>query len=125
MATAEDPDILSDFVFPQNVSIIDGNFFTFTSMCPLFGFGPPTTFNVLKTSVAEFPSLNEQSVSYVVLEFANGTTNPPHIYPHSAELLFLVGGTLQVGFAYTTNKLFTQTLQAGNLFVFPKRLVHF
>ncbi|KAG5248104.1 germin protein [Salix suchowensis] len=42
-----------------------------------------------------------------------------------AGLLFLVDGSLRVGFVDTTNKLFTQTLQAGDMFVFPKGLVHF
>ncbi|CAA2942858.1 germin 9-2 [Olea europaea subsp. europaea] len=32
---------------------------------------------------------------------------------------------LEVGFVDTTNKFFTQTLQPGDLFVFPKGLVHF
>ncbi|KAF3943782.1 hypothetical protein CMV_029692 [Castanea mollissima] len=41
------------------------------------------------------------------------------------ELLFLLDGSLQVGFDDTTNKLFTQTLQAGDMFVFPKGLVHY
>nr|GEY16629.1 germin-like protein 9-3 [Tanacetum cinerariifolium] len=36
-----------------------------------------------------------------------------------------VGGSLEVGFVDTTNKLFTQTLQEGDIFVFPKGLVHF
>ncbi|XP_040992605.1 germin-like protein 9-3 [Juglans microcarpa x Juglans regia] len=125
MATAGDPNIISDFVLPQNATLIDGNFFTFTGMRSLFLSSPPTTFKVLKASMAEFPALNGQSVSYAVLEFANGTINPPHIHPRSAELLFLLGGTLQVGFVDTTNKLFTQTLEAGDLFVFPKGLVHF
>ncbi|XP_059428979.1 LOW QUALITY PROTEIN: germin-like protein 9-3 [Corylus avellana] len=66
-----------------------------------------------------------QSVSIAVLEFPAGTTNPPHTHPRSAELLFLIGGTLQVGFVDTANKLFTQTLQVGDIFVFPKGLVHF
>lgn len=64
-------------------------------------------------------------MSYAVLQFPSGSTNPPHTHPRSAELLFLVEGSLQVGFVDTTNKLFTQTLQAGDLFVFPKGLVHF
>ncbi|KAJ6927664.1 germin-like protein 9-3 [Populus alba x Populus x berolinensis] len=33
--------------------------------------------------------------------------------------------SLQVGFVDTTNKLFTQTLQAGDMFIVPKGLVHF
>ena len=76
-------------------------------------------------SLAEFPALNGQSVSYAVLEFPAGTTNPPHTHPRASELLFLTQGTLQVGFVDTTNKLFNKTLQAGDVIVFPKGLVHF
>ncbi|XP_041021337.1 germin-like protein 9-3 [Juglans microcarpa x Juglans regia] len=125
MATAGDADILSDFIVPQNVTTVDGNFFTFIGLRSLVGSNPPPTFKVSKASLVEFPALNGQSVSYAVLQFPAGTTNPPHIHPRSAELLFLVDGTLQVGFVDTTNKLFNQTLQTGDIFVFPKGLVHF
>ncbi|XP_062171274.1 putative germin-like protein 9-2 [Alnus glutinosa] len=124
MATAGDPDILSDFIVPSNVTV-DGNFFTFTGMRSVVRGGLPTAFKVFKAALTEFPALNGQSVSIAVLEFAAGTTNPLHTHPRSAELLFLIGGTLQVGFVDTTNKLFTQTLQIGDMFVFPKGLVHF
>ncbi|XP_059431299.1 germin-like protein 9-3 [Corylus avellana] len=124
MAIAGDPDILFDFIAPPNVTI-DGNFFTFTGMSALVGADPPTGFEVLKASLAEFPALNGQSVSIAVLEFGGGSTNPPHTHPRSAELLFLIDGTLQVGFVDTTNKLFTQTLQTSDIFVFLKGLVHF
>ncbi|KAK7856267.1 germin-like protein subfamily 2 member 4 [Quercus suber] len=87
--------------------------------------GPSTTLKVSKVSLAEFSALNGQSVSYAVLEYLAGTTNLPHIHPRASELLFVVEGTLQVGFVDTTNKLFTQTLQTGDIFVFPKGLVHF
>ncbi|GLT48706.1 hypothetical protein SLA2020_223140 [Shorea laevis] len=65
------------------------------------------------------------SMSLAVLQYPAGTTNPPHTHPLSAELLFLIDGTLQVGFLDTTNKLFNQTLQAVDIFTFPKGLVHF
>ncbi|KAJ6927665.1 hypothetical protein NC651_011638 [Populus alba x Populus x berolinensis] len=68
---------------------------------------------------------NHLQLSYAVLQFPAGTTNPPDTHPRSAELLFLVDGSLQVGFVDTTNKLFTQTLQAGDMFIVPKGLVHF
>ncbi|XP_021887525.1 germin-like protein 9-3 [Carica papaya] len=125
IALAGDPDIVSDFSVPLNVTNIDGNFFTFTGFRALIGAPEPTTFKVTKASAAEFPVLLGQSVSYAVLQYPGGTTNPPHTHPRSAELLFLVYGTLEVGFVDTTNKLFTQTLQAGDLFVFPKGLVHY
>ncbi|BFG34799.1 putative germin-like protein 9-2 [Prunus yedoensis var. nudiflora] len=124
MAMAGDPDIISDFLLPAN-GTVDANFFTYTGFRVLVGGGPPTAFKVLKATLAEFPALDGQSVSYAVLEFPSGTTNPPHTHPRSAELLFLVDGTLEVGFIDTKNNLFTQTLQSGDLFVFPKGLVHF
>ncbi|XP_057481122.1 germin-like protein 9-3 [Actinidia eriantha] len=125
MAMAGDPDIISDFIVPPNTTIVDGKVFTFTGMRVLVDAPFPTTFKVLKASMAEFPALNGQSVSSAVLQYPADSVNPPHTHPRSAELLFLVGGSLEVGFVDTTNKLFTQTLQAGDLFVFPKGLVHF
>ncbi|KAL5579839.1 hypothetical protein UlMin_012281 [Ulmus minor] len=123
---AGDADIVSDFIVPSNLTGgIDGNFFTFTGMRALVDADPPTNFKVSKASLAEFPALNGQSVSYAVLQFPAMTTNPPHTHPRSTELLFLLDGSLQVGFVDTTNTLFTQTLQSGDLFVFPKGLVHF
>ncbi|KAK2997770.1 hypothetical protein RJ639_026031 [Escallonia herrerae] len=131
MAMAGDPDILTDFVVPEdnngngNVTKINGSFFTFTGMRVLVGGGPPPAFKVLKAAMAEFPALNGQSVSYAVLQFPAGTPNPPHTHPRASELLFVIDGSLEVGFVDTTNKLFTQTLQLGDMFVFPKGLVHF
>jgi mannose-6-phosphate isomerase-like protein (cupin superfamily) len=112
MAAAADPNILTDFIAPPNVTV-DGNFFTFTGMRSLVGRGLPTAFKVSKAALTEFPALNGQSVSIAVLEFPAGSTNPPHTHPRSAELLFLIDGTLQVGFVDTTNKLFTQILRTN------------
>ncbi|WJX46679.1 hypothetical protein P8452_33453 [Trifolium repens] len=122
---ASDPDILTDFIAP-NRSQVDGSFFTFTGFRVLLSPNTqPSTFKALKASRVEFPALDGQSVSYAALEFPSGSINPPHTHPRSAELLFLAKGSLQVGFVDTTNKLFTQTLQPGDMFVFPKGLVHF
>ena len=74
---------------------------------------PPTAFKVFKASMAEFLALSGQSVSFAVLQFPAGTPNPPHTQPRTFELLFLVQGTLQVGFVDTTNKLFTQNTTNG------------
>ncbi|KAK2983229.1 hypothetical protein RJ640_023349 [Escallonia rubra] len=125
IAMAGDPDILSDFVVPPNVVIVTADFFTYTGMRVLVGGSPPAAFKVLKASMAEFPALNGQSVSYAVLQFPAGSVNPPHTHPRASELLFLLSGSLEVGFVDTTNQLFTQNLQEGDLFVFPKGLVHY
>ncbi|XP_012460333.1 germin-like protein 9-3 [Gossypium raimondii] len=122
-----DLDITSDFVVPfgVNVTLLDGNFFTYTGMRPLITSYPPTNFIVTKATMAEFPALNGQSDSYVVLQYPAGSVNPFHTHPRATELLFLTYGILEVGFVDTTNKLFTQRLQAGDIFVFPKGLVHY
>lgn len=38
---------------------------------------------------------------------------------------FPVHGSLDVGFVYTKNVLYTQKLRVGDVFIFPKRLVHY
>ncbi|XP_073271749.1 germin-like protein 9-3 [Primulina huaijiensis] len=125
MATAGDPDILTDFVLPPNTTSVDGNFFTFTGMRSLVTAPVPAKFTVLKATMEQFPALNGLSVSYAVLIYPASSVNPVHTHPRSAELLFLVQGSLEVGFVDTKNKLYTQTLQTGDIFVFPKGLVHF
>jgi quercetin dioxygenase-like cupin family protein len=127
MATAADPDIRSGYVdvVPPNVTVVDENVFTFTGMLSPVGAGPPTAFKASKASMVEFPALNGQSISMDVLEFPPGSTSPPHTRVCATVLLFLIAGTLEVGFVDTTNKLFTQTLQTGDMFIFPKGLVHF
>ncbi|KAI4382653.1 hypothetical protein MLD38_008590 [Melastoma candidum] len=128
LATASDPDILTDFVAPANITgQVPGSFFKFTKIRSLVDDNAefPKEFTVTKASLAEFPALDGQSVSFAVLQYPGGTVNPPHTHPRSAELLFLLSGTLFVGFVDTTNNLYTETLQGGDMFIFPKGLVHF
>ncbi|XP_031250051.1 germin-like protein 9-3 [Pistacia vera] len=124
---AGDPDILVDFIVPANstVNATDGCFFTFTGMRNAINPDYPSNFTVTKASVKEFPALDGQSVSYAFLEYPAGSINPPHTHPRSAELLLVVGGTLNVGFVDTTNKLYNQTLKLGDIFLFPKGMVHY
>jgi quercetin dioxygenase-like cupin family protein len=122
---AGDPDILTDFIALVGTTV-DSTFFTFTGFRALLPPNTlPSTFKAFKASKAEFPALDGQSVSYAALVYPPGTINPPHTHPRSAELLFLATGSLKVGFVDTANKLYTQTLQPGDIFVFPKGLVHF
>ncbi|XP_047052117.1 germin-like protein 9-3 [Lolium rigidum] len=123
---AGDPDILTDFVMPMMWGMpmnITGDYFTYT------GFGgwelPVTSFTVQKASMVEFPALNGQSVSYAKLRFPPGTVNPTHTHPRASELLLVIEGALSVGFVDTAGKLYTKDLVAGDMFVFPKGLVHY
>ncbi|CAL1403898.1 unnamed protein product [Linum trigynum] len=129
LSTAGDPDILTDFVLPtpppeNSNTTLTGDYFTFTGIRPLFH-QRPTSFKIAKASLAEFPSLEGQSVSYAVLQFPAGAANPPHIHPRASELLLVARGVLEVGLVDSGNRLYTQTLQSGDMFVFPKGLVHY
>ncbi|KAM5554391.1 hypothetical protein ABKV19_022665 [Rosa sericea] len=75
--------------------------------------------------MVEFPALNGQSVSYAVLQLPPQTLLPPHTRPDATGLLFLLDGSLEVGLIDTKNNLYTQKLQAGDMFVFPKGLIHY
>ncbi|XP_024520703.1 putative germin-like protein 2-1 [Selaginella moellendorffii] len=83
--------------------------------------------NVTLASVNNFPGLNTFGVAFARIDYAPGGTNPPHVHPRGSELLFLVHGNLLVGFVTTLpdNKLFAQMLYPGDLFVFPRGLIHF
>lgn len=118
---AYDPDILTDFIAN---STVDASFFTYSGLSNFYN-EDPKNFTVLKASMTQFPALNGQSVSYAVLQFPPAGVNPPHTHPRAAELLLVILGTLEVGFVDTANVLYNQTLQEGDMFVFPKGLVHF
>ena len=78
-------------------------------------------------SAINFPGLNTQGLSIARIDFQPKGLNPPHVHPRATEVLFLAQGTLVVGFVSTApgNPLFQQTLYKGDLFVFPRGLVHF
>ncbi|KAA0035508.1 hypothetical protein IC582_028620 [Cucumis melo] len=123
-AKSGDPDPVVDYLTSPLGAIINSTFFTFTGLRSAFTDFPPN-FKPTKATFNEFPALLSQSVSMAILQYPAGSINPPHTHPRSAELLLVVSGSLQVGFVDTSNQFFNQTLQVGDLFLFPKGLVHF
>uniref|UniRef100_A0A1J3D5U8 Germin-like protein n=1 Tax=Noccaea caerulescens TaxID=107243 RepID=A0A1J3D5U8_NOCCA len=85
------------------------------------------TFGALVTgaNVMTIPGLNTLGVSLSRIDYAPGGLNPPHTHPRATEVVFVLEGTLDVGFLTTANKLISQSLKKGDVFAFPKGLVHF
>ncbi|KAG2705499.1 hypothetical protein I3843_05G049300 [Carya illinoinensis] len=86
--------------------------------------------NVTAVTVEQFPGLNTLGISLARIDFAPYGQNPPHTHPRATEVLFVLEGTLYVGFVTSNqadgkNLLFTKVLNAGDVFVFPVGLVHF
>lgn len=123
LASAGDPDILTDFVAPADPAI-NGTFFTFSGFRNIPTTPAEPTLKVTKATVTELPALEGQSVSMAYLEFPPGAINPPHTHPRGSELLYLLYGKLEVTVVDTKNVAYTQVLQTGDMFVFPKGLVH-
>jgi len=80
---------------------------------------------VTAANVEKFPGVNTLGVSIARIDYAPGGQNPPHTHPRATEIIFVLEGTLEVGFITTANKLFTKILTKGDVFVFPRGLVHF
>ena len=83
--------------------------------------------NVTNVNVDTFPGLNTLGISLARIDFAPYGQNPPHTHPRGTEILVVLEGTLFVGFvtSNTDNRLFTKTLNKGDVFVFPVGLIHF
>lgn len=85
------------------------------------------TFGSLVTgaNVQKIPGLNTLGVSLSRIDYAPGGLNPPHTHPRATEIIFVLAGELDVGFITTSNELISKTVKIGEVFVFPKGLVHF
>lgn len=76
-------------------------------------------------NVLSFPGLNTLGLSMNRVDFAPGGLNLPHSHPRATETGVVIKGTLLVGFISTSNVFYSQVLNAGEMFVVPRGLVHF
>lgn len=138
LASANDPNMLQDicvadlnsavrvngFVCKPAANVTSADFFSTLLVSPG---ATNNTFGSLVTAanVERFPGVNTLGLSIARIDFAPGGLNPPHTHPRATEIVFVLEGELFVGFITTANKLFTQMIKKGEVFVFPKGLVHF
>lgn len=80
---------------------------------------------VTLANVMKIPGLNTLGVSMARIDYAPGGLNPPHTHPRATEIIFVLEGELDVGFITTANVLVPKSLKKGDVYVFPKSLVHF
>ncbi|CAM0871581.1 unnamed protein product [Alopecurus aequalis] len=78
-------------------------------------------FNVTLTN----PGANAQGLAMARIDLSPGGMVPLHTHPRASEVALVLGGSVLVGFADTSYRLYTQLLRAGEAFVFPKGMVHF
>ncbi|CAN6338056.1 unnamed protein product [Urochloa humidicola] len=133
---AGDPDLLQDICVADLTSTVKVNGFPCKTTVTEDDFyfkglaNPGNTNNtygsvVTGANVEKVPGLNTLGVSLSRIDYAPGGLNPPHTHPRATEMVFVLQGTLDVGFITTGNKLVAKTITAGDVFVFPRGLVHF
>ncbi|KAL6864966.1 hypothetical protein ACP4OV_016117 [Aristida adscensionis] len=135
---AGDPDMLQDICVADLTSAVKVNGFACKAAAAvtaddfyfrgLAGAGNTSNANgavVTGANVEKVPGLNTLGVSMSRIDYAPGGLNPPHTHPRATEMVFVLEGALDVGFVTTANKLVAKTIAAGDVFVFPRGLVHF
>ncbi|CAD5165790.1 unnamed protein product [Musa acuminata subsp. malaccensis] len=136
---AADPDLLQDicvadlssnvklngFACKPAASITEADFFFRGLAVPGDTTNTTTGYLVTAANVEKIPGLNTLGVSFSRVDFAPGGLNPPHTHPRATEIVFVLDGTLDVGFLTTANKMVAKTITKGDVFVFPRGLVHF
>jgi len=78
--------------------------------------------------VERLPGLNTLGVDIARYDFAPGGLDPPHTHPRGSQIFLVMKGKLFVGFVSSNEynyTLFTKVLYPGDVFVFPKGLIHF
>ncbi|KAL7124944.1 hypothetical protein ABFS83_14G082700 [Erythranthe nasuta] len=131
-----DPDSLQDICVADLTSPVKVNGFACKTNVTADDFffaglaNPGATNNTVGSLVAganvlRIPGLNTLGISLGRIDYAPYGLNPPHVHPRATEVVFVLEGELDVGFITTANVLYSKTIKKGEVFVFPKGLVHF
>ncbi|KAJ8752638.1 hypothetical protein K2173_005527 [Erythroxylum novogranatense] len=88
------------------------------------------THNLFRSSVTivtavDFPGLNTLGLSIARTDLDVDGLVTAHSHPRSSEMFFVSKGTVIAGFVDTKNQPFQEVLKEGEVFVFPKDLLHF
>ncbi|GLJ36555.1 hypothetical protein SUGI_0734760 [Cryptomeria japonica] len=77
-------------------------------------------------TVAKFPAMQSQGLTYVRFKIVPCGVNLPHTHPRASEVLALIsGGPLQVGLVDTQGNTFIDILNPGDIATFPRGMMHF
>ncbi|CAH2079807.1 unnamed protein product [Thlaspi arvense] len=143
LAFAADPSPVQDFCVgvntPANGVFVNGKFCKDPKLATVEDFfftgldRQRVATNALGTSVTpvfagNLPGLNTQGIAFARVDYAINGLIPPHTHPRASEFLIVQEGTLLAGFVSSDqdgNRLFSKTLNKGDLIVFPVGLIHF
>ncbi|BBN00764.1 protein MpCupin14 [Marchantia polymorpha subsp. ruderalis] len=117
---AADPDITTDF----GINVTSGAQLHFTGFRDL----PDSAAKKIVITFAfdtQFPGVTGLGLATSLLKFGPSALNSVHHHPRASEVFYIIDGEIDAGVVDTKNNLFTATLKKGDVFVFPKGLMHF
>ncbi|XP_075662387.1 germin-like protein subfamily 3 member 4 [Castanea sativa] len=76
-------------------------------------------------TAADFPGLNTLGLSIARTDLEVDGLVLAHSHPRASEMFFVSKGNVVAGFIDTRNKVFQLGLNEGDVFVFPRGLLHF
>ncbi|KAL2635053.1 hypothetical protein R1flu_006532 [Riccia fluitans] len=120
LVSGADPDITTDFGINVK-SGADIHYTAFRDLPPQ----PPKSLNITFAFDTQFPGVTGLGIAIAYLRFGPNSVNPFHSHPRGSEVFFIIDGELDAGLVDTSNKLYTATLKKGDVFVFPRGLMHF
>ena len=83
------------------------------------------TVRATRATAETFAALRGTGLSAALLDFAPSSQLGPHTHPRGAELVLVVRGTLHVGLVDSAGHFFNQSLRRGDVFLFPRGLLHY
>lgn len=81
--------------------------------------------SVTVVTAAEFPGLNTLGLSIARTDLRVNGLVRLHSHPRASEMFFVSKGIVLAGFIDTQNQPFRKILKEGDVFVFPRGLLHF
>ncbi|KAI3463512.1 hypothetical protein Pfo_020175 [Paulownia fortunei] len=76
-------------------------------------------------TAAEFPGLNTLGLSAARTDIEADGLVMPHAHPRASEMIFVRTGVVVAGFVDSNNLVFQKRLEEGEVFLFPRGLLHF
>ncbi|CAM6104746.1 unnamed protein product [Calypogeia fissa] len=114
---ASDPDLTVDFNVSNPVA---SDFMGSTTAPP----PPPQGQGMANPFPVTITGLSGLGLIPVLFEFGPMSQIDPHTHPRATEVFYVLSGSIDVGFVDTNNDLFEITVNTGDIFVFPKGLLH-
>ncbi|CAK7357327.1 unnamed protein product [Dovyalis caffra] len=137
LATASDPSPLQDFCVADPSSsvringlpcmdpkLVNANRFLFRGLHVPTNTSNPLGFGANSVRI---PGLNTLGIALARGDFAPRGVAPLHTHPRATEIATVLEGSLLVGFVTSNpeNRFISKVVQKGDVFVFPKGLIHF